>query len=391
MSPLQLVLFRRANDDDSLAYEEAVVRAFQGGKAPGPYLATGDDLGIQLRVFSEAPPFSVDELHADFAHTVVVVLIDHGLVQADADLWAWLDECAAKTLSSSDNRLLCYALDAASAKAAVGAAPKLGELQIGIVSDLGEPAIRPALFALRVLHECRQVLSESLARVDPQHPSFMKIFISHAKVDGLPLAQALKHQIESLPWLKRFYDAEDIAVGAAWKKELEVGISSSVVVMLRTENYDARPWCRQEVLWADEYSAPAVLVDARTQLSHAPPFLPFDRVPVVRIPDGNLLRILFLALREGLRFLLFRVRVEVMKRSRALPPHAILHVFSFQPSMAALLKVCRAVANLGPTLLLYPDPPLSAGSFEAAASLVSIYAPDASLATPNSLATAGVP
>jgi hypothetical protein len=51
-----------------------------------------------------------------------------------------------------------------------------------------------------------------------------------------------------------------------------------------------------------------LLVDARTSLNHPAGTLPLDRVPSVRIPDGNLVRILFLALREGLRFLLFMRR-----------------------------------------------------------------------------------
>ena len=71
------------------------------------------------------------------------------------------------------------------------------------------------------------------------------------------------------------------------------------------KRYNSHHWCQQEVLWADEYATPAVLVEARTNLNHPAGTLPFDRVPTVRIPDGNLLRILFLALREGLRFLYF--------------------------------------------------------------------------------------
>jgi hypothetical protein len=111
--------------------------------------------------------------------------------------------------------------------------------------------------------------------------------------------------------------------------------------MLRTEAYDGRPWCQQEVLWADEYATPAVLVDARTGLNHPAGTLPFERVPTVRIPDGNLVRILFLALREGLRFLHFMCRVEDMIKSGTLPNPAVYRVFSFQPSMAALLRACH--------------------------------------------------
>jgi hypothetical protein len=146
------------------------------------------------------------------------------------------------------------------------------------------------------------------------------------------------------------------------------------------------------VLWADEYATPAVLVEARTRLDHPAGALPFDRVPTVRIPDGNLLRILFLALREGLRFLLFIRRVEQMKQNGDLPAGAELRVFSFAPSMSALLRACRVLTDskapsATPHLILYPDPPLRAGNYEAALALVQMYAPSGTrLVTPNTLA-----
>src|SRR5580698_1408162 len=48
LAPLQLLLFRHMEDDDVLPYQEAILRAFQGGKEASNYLATGEDLGIQL-------------------------------------------------------------------------------------------------------------------------------------------------------------------------------------------------------------------------------------------------------------------------------------------------------------------------------------------------------
>jgi hypothetical protein len=260
------------------------------------------------------------------------------------------------------------------------------------VHDLGESAIRPAMLALRVLHECRVRLAEALPRASTEPAGYLRLFISHAKIDGLPLAHALKHQIDSIPWLKSFYDAADLPAGCDWQKELERGVGSSLIVMLRTEVYESRPWCKQEVLWADEYATPAVLVEARTRLDHPAGALPLDRVPTVRIPDGNLLRILFLALREGLRFLLFMRRVEQMKQNGVLPNPLELRIFSFAPSMSALLRACHALTDsteptTTPRMILYPDPPLRAGTYEAAAALVGVYAPKGTrLTTPNTLA-----
>src|SRR5260370_1285602 len=99
-APLQLLLFRNAGDSDVLPYEEAIVRAFQGGKDPGGYLATGDDLGIQLEVFSGAPisDRSVAETLDSFSHTLTVVLIDREMLSSGSDaLWDWLAECWTKT------------------------------------------------------------------------------------------------------------------------------------------------------------------------------------------------------------------------------------------------------------------------------------------------------
>ena len=250
------------------------------------------------------------------------------------------------------------------------------------------------MLALRLLHECRILLSGAVPITPPTGcpPGYLRLFISHAKIDGLPLALALKSQIEGLGWLQKFYDADDLPAGSDWQAELERGVGSSMIVMLRTEVYDSRHWCQQEVLWADEYATPAVLVDARTALQHPAGVLPFDRVPMVRIPDGNLVRILFLALREGVRFLHFMRRVEEMKRNGELSTPVELRVFSFQPSMPALLRACHSLIQSQappstPRLILYPDPPLRAGVYEAAQALVGAYTPGARLVTPNTLAS----
>lgn len=393
-APLQILLFRHTDDRDVLPYEEVIVRAFQGGKEAGGYLATGDDLGIQLEVFSTAPKLSAAKTLDSFSHTLTVVLVDRALLdKTDNALWDWLAECWASTNASNGRHaMLVLPMDERIGRELSTKRPTLATIQLLQTYDLGERAIRPAMFALRLLHESRVLLAAALPATAGYKPGYLRLFISHAKMDGLPLAHALKHQIEQLKWLQGFYDVDDLPAGRDWQKELERGVGSSLIVMLRTEVYDSRPWCKQEVLWADEYATPAVLVDARTSLNHPAGVLPFDRVPTVRIPDGNLIRILFLALREGLRFLLFMRRTEQMKQSGALPSPVEMRVFSFAPSMSALLRSCRSLAESKepPTtlrLILYPDPPLRAGFFEAAQALVAECAPPGTrLVTPNTLA-----
>jgi hypothetical protein len=397
-SPLQILLFRHMEDADVLPYEEAIIRAFQGGKEAGGYLATGEDLGIQLQIFSEAPPpdCPVANTLDSFCHTLTVVLVDRALLDYGGDaLWNWLTECWTHTKASKRRHaMLAVPMDERIGNQFSAKRPALGTLQLRQVYELGERAVRPALLALRLLHECRVLLANSLSLKPPVGcpPGHLRLFISHAKIDGLPLAHALKHQIQAMGWLKGFYDADDLPAGSDWQEELERGVGSSLIVMLRTEVYDSRYWCQQEVLWADEYATPAVLVDARTALNHPAGVLPFDRIPTIRIPDGNLMRVLFLALREGLRFLYFMRRVEEMKHSGELPNPVELRVFSYPPSMPGLLRACRVLATSieppnTPRLILYPDPALRAGVFEAAQALVNAYAPGTRLITPNTLAT----
>ena len=391
-APLQILLFRHPDDKETLPYEDAIVRAFQGGKEVGGYQANGEDLGIQLGVFSSAPPLSPSTTLDSFSHTLTVVFIDYSLLNAGGSLWDWLAACSEVT-SASDYRhaMLAIAMDERTGDRFSGMRAVFGTLQLLQVHDLGERAIRPAMLALRLLHECRLLLAEALPN-STGFDGYLRLFISHAKMDGLPLAHALKHQIEALTWLEDFYDVDDLPAGKDWWRELEKGVGASLIIILRTEAYDSRHWCKQEVLWADEYAIPAVLVDARTALNHPAAALPLERIPTVRIPDGNLIRILFLALREGLRFLYFMRDVEQMKQDGDIPAAAELRVFSYSPSMTALLRACHSLGASGkpattPHLILYPDPPLRAGLYEAAEALVASYAPPGTrLLTPNTIA-----
>lgn len=288
-APLQILIFRHADDRDVVPYEEAIIRAFQGGKEAGGYLATGDDLGIQLELFSTAPKLSAAAALDNFCHTLSVVLVDRSLLdKTDEAFWDWLAECWLHTTASNGRHaMLVLPMDERIGPAFSTRRSALGAIQLLQTYELGERAVRPAMFALQLLHQSRVLLATALPATAGSKPGYLRLFISHAKMDGLPLAHALKHQIEQLKWLEGFYDVDDLPAGCDWQKELERGVGSSLIVMLRTEVYDSRPWCKQEVLWADEYATPAVLVDARTGLNHPAGVLPFDRVPIARIPDGK--------------------------------------------------------------------------------------------------------
>src|SRR5690242_19152635 len=93
-APLRILLFSHPDDHDVTRYEDAVVRALQGGKEAGEYLATGDDLGIQLEVLTDAPSRTAPEVLDAFCHTLAIIFIDRALLdKTTSSFWDWLVHC----------------------------------------------------------------------------------------------------------------------------------------------------------------------------------------------------------------------------------------------------------------------------------------------------------
>jgi len=385
--PLQLILARVEADKEGVPFQEAAERAFKGGSFIGGYLAGGDDLGVETKSFSNAPSGLEPSRLLDAAcHTVFVPIIGNEGLKDDQFL-NWVTDCWSQ-VQASDRRhsFILLALEEGVGERLRNVRQGLGDVQCLAPQQLGETAIRCGYFGLRVLQEARRVIAPQVA--DSSTEAFLRIFISHAKLDGLPLAQALKHQIETTVWLSSFYDARDLTQESDWKAALREADCSSVLVILRTDAYEQRFWCRQEVLWAEQVAAPTVLVDARPGLAYPGCDLGLERMPYVRIPDGNLVRVLYAAVREGLRYLLFQRRVQELRAAGYIPNTSLLRTFSYAPSMLALLTACteiRASAEYQmdkTATILYPDPPLRTGAYEAANALVNQLVPGVFLGTP---------
>jgi len=388
--PFQVVIFRHANDIEGVPFEQAAERAFKGGITASGYLATGEDLGVDLKTFNACPHSSVSiQMLLDQAcHTLLIAIIDFPalddalFLDTLANIWSLIRR------SGKRHDMLLLTLDERVADKLRDKRPILQSLTSYTPQQLGERAIRTVLFSLRVLHEARVLLARALSPSPSGQPArALRLFISHAKLDGLPLAQSLQHQIQTIPWLTSFYDATDLTTETDWEQALEAATVSSLFIILRTDAYEQRWWCRQEVFWCELHAVPAILVEARPGLAYPAGDLPLETMPVIRIPDGNLLRILNAALRENLRHLLFQRRIQEMRDGGCIPAKAEIRVFSYPPSMPALLHVCSelATSSTRPIFILYPDPPLRTGLYEAAHALVAATAPGVQLLTPGAL------
>lgn len=267
---------------------------------------------LELKVFLSAPQQEAGDWLDATLHAMVVVLVDAKLLE-DSSTLHWLRACA-RHLGQHPNRdrLIAVPFGEAEQQRWIEADKELGEYQTLSWMNLDpEPAGRADQLAMRVLHSMIRVL----AREVYGGPSWdLRLFLSHARIDGFYLAQSLRHFLSHQSWLDTFYDARDIEPGISWKQALRDAVSQSIMLILRTDTYDRRLWCRQEVHWAETLAVPRIVIDARSRLAHPASELALDMASAVRVPDGNLARALFATLQIALLALLFQRRVTELQR-----------------------------------------------------------------------------
>lgn len=309
-------------------------------------------------------------------HTLVVLLVTSELIEDDAVIGR-LEEIA-RAIKNSGKRhgfvVLGTSEEVLSKLRKKPQVKALGEPQGWSVERLGEYALRPAYAAMLALNKAHQLLEyDPVPPRDAVGAGKARFFISHAKLDGLPLAHSLSRTIEQLPWLGQFYDAKDIQSGDDFKEVLQHGVLGSMLLILRTDIYDLRFWCRQEVMWAEAHDRPALLVDARAELLNRASVLGFTGIPGVRIPDGNLVRVLMEALREWVRIGILRRRfMEVVKTNAALG--AETQLLSRPPSLTSLAEAIKRLKREAkpdaPVRIVHAEPPLESNHHDAAQDLI---------------------
>lgn len=326
---------------------------------------------LEMRVFQTAPTEAAADFFDATLHTVVVVLVDETLVD-DAGSMQWLTACAQHIEKEHRRHTLLAVPFSEDAQDAWVSIPELGRLQVLPWSSLDpESAGRQDQMALHALHQMIRTVARPIFQ---QYDWKLRVFVSHAKRDGFQLAQSLRHFLDGQHWLESFYDARDIEAGSSWEDELREGVAHSVLLVLRTDAYDGRLWCRQEVRWAETFAVPRVVVDARSGLVHRGCDLSLDGCPSVRVPDGNLARILFALLQTALRSVLFQRRVGELRRLGYLPQDDHdLRALPVSPGIDAILHACAGhkPRQVKPRFVVYPDPPLRAGLREAAEALAA--------------------
>ncbi|KFA94155.1 TIR domain-containing protein [Archangium violaceum] len=255
------------------------------------------------------------------------------------------------------------------------------------------PLERERQLTLSITHElCRLLLGHQPARngagQTPLSSAPVKLFLSHAKLDGQQLAEKLHQYLSSSRSIgvETFFDSRDIPAGSDFAQEIEGNVERSALVVLQTDAYSSRPWCRREVLTAKRLGCPVVVVNAITsEEERSFPYL--GNTPSLRWePQGadRARDVLDMALREVLRATYMRFHLRSLQRMGWIPAQAEL-----QPRLPEVIT-CLAPSTLGAsqedsTLVVYPDPPLGQEELE----LLAEANPRLRLSTPTALAMGG--
>ena len=341
-TPLQILVVRDPDDWRTDVYVDTLRLAFEGSAdsagSPSSYIADAIDLGI--RVLEPARGIRDDEatrLIRGARHTIIVVIGDPPS----------RSEPLLRRVDRNNLERVSLPLE-----------PTSGEIQRGGPTDAAEPAFAPLVTTLRTMERARRVLVHRNGGCESEGGG-LKLFISHAKTDGVAMARSLIGLLRQLravagkqQGFSYFYDHEHIPPGSLWREVLETEAGQSVLIALRTEAFESRYWCRREFLLAERSGMPILVVDLRRNQYHDCSLLPFDVVPSVRVHDGNLIRVVLHAMAVHLRAL--RVQSEAPRGVRVLP---------HRPSVYSL--ECQSHEASGNHIIAYPGPKLSDAYMEA--------------------------
>ncbi len=229
-------------------------------------------IGIEVEYRSAPVTPGVVPIPVDFGRsqaTAIVALLDEDLA-GDPDLTAYVNRLAGEAKALFPNAsFLPISLDAAGRRLSRAGA-------VGGWQELDATAWPDDEFARRLFtgvdYNLCQLLTAHLAAggaVLPDRPDLRRaytkkaqVLLSHSKHDdyGVPIAAVLKAELERIG-AEPFFDAVSITPGTPWEDALNQAASSHALLVILTDSFSSRTWCRKEVLSAKRAGVPIVVAN----------------------------------------------------------------------------------------------------------------------------------
>ncbi len=196
----------------------------------------------------------------------------------------------------------------------------------------------------------------------PRTPSPVKLFLSHAKKDGLLTTQNFKLFIDRETKLDVFFDTVDVADGYEFEKQFEEQIKNSALVVFHTDEYSSREWCRIEVLIAKRNKCSIVVVhDIKNGEKRAFPYL--GNTPTLTlqpVEESSFYEIVNLTLLQVLNNLYHMELLQIIQSGYEQDGTEFISITS-PPELFNYIDIIKKKAETGKRLvILYPEPPLGA-------------------------------
>ena len=190
------------------------------------------------------------------------------------------------------------------------------------------------------------------------------IFVSHAKRDGEDTARRIVEVIADVNQSlgpRCFFDKASLLPGDDYPKRFENAIARGSLLVVVTDAYHTRPWCRWEVLTAKRLGRPVVAADLTVgRIERTYPYLgnvPSLRVtmpsePDAPIPETAVEQLTAALLAEALRDELWRELAGTGLQGR------LVHLLPRPPELADVSELVARYTGKPMPALVYPDPPL---------------------------------
>ncbi|HAB18876.1 MAG TPA: TIR domain-containing protein [Verrucomicrobiota bacterium] len=339
--------------------------------------------GLGIPVFFRSEPVAgklpAPVVMDEAQHTAVVVLADAKMVIAGNDWSGYVAPLARDALANpARHRVFPVAFTPNAYKLF----PEANFIRLQEVA----PDAAPGLLLNRLTNELGRLLTQrpTVGSVEREgaggsSPPKMRLFLSHAKLDGENVAKVLRDYIQENLALDTFFDTIDIAAGFRFSDEIDQGIDTAAFALIHTDAYASRVWCQHEVIRAKRRGRPLVVIHAIEE-GEGRSFPYLGNVPTIRWRPNDPARlqaIVGLVLREVLRTEYFNQHFEDLCLLFKVP--AGVRALARAPELLTALAL-RTEADQVP-FFVYPDPPLAKQELD----LVLDLAPNLRLTTPTLL------
>ena len=176
----------------------------------------------------------------------------------------------------------------------------------------------------------------------------VSIFISHSKRDKGNTGEAMAKEVRQFLFadtkLSSFFDVHDILDGYQFDQQIKENVRESLILVLFTDTYSSREWCRIEALTAKENMKPMVVV---SQLQEgAERLFPYIGNVPSTVFHGDWRPVINLLLRTAIDYLYESKLLESLCDDQA--------TYLPYPPEAHSLSILKD----GKTTVYYPEPPL---------------------------------